>query len=355
MEHRDSKLMLAISSFLTAFLLLVVSTFAWFARSNEGIIDTVTFGVKNDTTFKIGLKVPSFVDHDDYGATDSIYYTSELTQEILEEFRLIDSSEEFVPVSAAHSSVWLNTASSDTNPVLTSMPLTTDVEGNNVADDGYYQFDLYFKAYQDAYLYLSEGNISADVEANVLTSSKIGIAPVYLNKIKYFIRTSFYSYSAEEGSKFKIYEPNVTQSSETEFYGRLDVDGNGYFENDGTNEYVFGEINNRDKIVYSETARSTNAAEYYNTFQALSESHILAYDENASLANGMTGASEVSSTIYTLKDSAVPNNAIAFLPGNSDVRVSVSIYAEGWDKDCTDYVEQSKFLADYVFETQYAY
>jgi len=346
--------MLAISSFLTAFLMLVVSTFAWFARSNEGLVDTVTFGVKNDTTFKIGLKVPSFVDHDEYGETGSIYYTSEVTQDLLVEFGLVNVNSKFVPVSTSHSNNWLSSSNANTSPILTSMPLISDVEGLNAAQAGFFQFDLYFKAYQDAYLYLAEGNISADVDANIITGSEIGIAPVYLNRIKYFMRTSFYSYSTSEGSKYKIYEPNVTQPSQTKFFGRLDVDGNGYFENDGTNEYVFGEVDNRSNIVYNESARSTTPAEYDNSFQALSESTAMAYDETASLANGMIGRIEDSSTIYTLQDTTNSANAIAFLPGNTDARVSISIYAEGWDKDCTDYVEQSKFLADYVFETQYA-
>ncbi len=323
---------------------LITGTFAWFAAANSVSIDTfkVTYGGGDD--LKIGLIVPE--DHPELGNAGDIQFFDELSEKNLVDYGYFNPEKKLSPVSSMFQSRWLNetTDLSDESllPVLregfTSYYNTTD---SKVASSGFYQFEFYFKSNMDMYLYLDDSStLLPDSDKNAEDPAGNEEA---LNNVHKSMRVSFLS-----SYGFNIWEPNTVQASTTIFAGRLDIlSRDGYYDFNGEideyREIMFGEMDGSTKIIYSENGRA-NAVDPTTTFNASTYASVLPIDMEASLANGLVLGQETSKTTEELADKDQLESALAYLPEETPVRVVVTIYSEGWDRDNNDFVERASFL-----------
>ncbi len=323
---------------------LITGTFAWFASANAVTLDTfkVTYGGADD--LKIGLIVPE--NHPELGNAGDIQFFDELSEENLVDYGYFNPESTLSPVSSMFQSRWLNESTDLSDPTLrpvlregfTTYNNTTD---SNIANSGFFQFEFYFKSNMDMYLYL-------DDSATLLPdSAKNAESPAgneeALNNVHKSMRVSFLSPFG-----FNIWEPNTDTASTTLFAGRLDIlardgfyDFNG--EIDAYREILFGEMDDPSKIVYSENGRAT-ATEPLTTFNASTYGSVLPIDLDSSIENGLVLGRETSKTTTELSDKELLGSALAYLPENTPVRMVVTVYSEGWDRDNNDFVERASFL-----------
>ena len=149
---------------------------------------------------------------------------------------------------------------------------------------------------------------------------------------------------------YYIVDP-MKDAKETVFGGRLDNNADGYFDTHDvpqrdasikTYETVYGEVNNRDAIVYNNPVSDTdneythtpNTTEFFygNSFEGASKSTAYTYNEEASFAAGVSYAKEESLSLEQIR------NNVDFIQipcyKNEPTEIVVSYYLEGWDKDC---------------------
>jgi len=222
------------------------------------------------------------------------------------------------------------------------------------ASDGYYQLELEFTNTQDTQIYLGgETRALANRDLNRKMAARYGLKEEELNKIPNAIRVSFYS---EEG--YKIYEPNVSTGSKTLLGGRLDVsECDGYYDfttNEGESyEVVYGEIDNdASSFVYKEVEGDYSSRDVHlvsDGFNALTAPGVHALDEEKS--NLVIREEQT----YSLSELSVGSGRpLLYIPANATKRMVVSIYLEGWDRDCVNSLVYSTFELLITFDAYYA-
>jgi len=343
-NNHKSKLILELIVTAIAFGGLVTGTFAWFSVANDVSVATfnITYGQADKIQF--GLIVPA--ERPDLGEAGSLTFFDNLSDENLVDYGYNDKESPLSPVSSMFESLWLNEttglADEDLFPVLRSSYSTyQNTTESNQARSGFFQFEFYLKSNMNMYLYLdSTASIIADAFVNGQNSPQ---KAAELDKISSSLRVSFLS-----SLGFNIWEPNTDVAGTTAFGGRLDVlDQDGYYDSDGTNgdyrEIMFGEYNDPSKIIYSEGARSS-AEKPLTSFNASTASGVNPLDLDASIDNGLVIAHENSKTTATLSNQTLDSSALAYLPEYTPVRLVVTVYAEGWDLDNTNLIQDASFL-----------
>ncbi|MCX5775688.1 MAG: hypothetical protein NTV44_04955 [Firmicutes bacterium] len=323
---------------------LITGTFAWFSVANDVSIGTfnITYGEADKIQF--GLIVPA--NRPDLGEAGSLTFFDNLSDADLVAYGYNDKESPLSPVSSMFQSLWLNESTLlDDNtlfPVLRSSYSTyQNTTNSNQARSGFFQFEFYLKSNMDMYLYLdSTASIVADSFVN---SQKNVQNAIELDKISASLRVSFLS-----SLGFNIWEPNTEVAGTTAFGGRLDVlDQDGYYDFDGSlgdyHEIMFGEYNDASKLVYSETSRAS-AEKPFTSFNASTAKDVNPLDLETSIENGLVVVHEDSKTTATLADQTLNSSALAYLPEYTPTRLVVTVYAEGWDLDNTNLIQDASFL-----------
>lgn len=350
----ERRLLITVLTFLISLSSMITGTLAWFSSSNYLEVDRFKITVGDQERIEYGLVVPQGL-HPDFGAPGDIVYFAELNREILQSYGYLNPWDKFKPVSSMFQSNWLDpsvdwfdeTAFASITPEFrTHYSGLTDTKSANRAESGFMQFEFYMRSNLDMDLYLdAKSSLLADETTNRQVANQNGLNPANLDKIKDYMRVSFLT---EEG--FKIWEPNVSQSSQTKFGGRLDVlSYDGYFDYDvlTDKEMMFGEYNSDDFLVYNEEARVTSV-DKYNSFSALTHPMAVPLNIEASEANGLVIAKETTYTTAELVDQNLSANRLVHLRPNRPTRMVVSIYAEGWDLDATTETQYASFLLNLV-------
>lgn len=321
--------------------------------------------------------------YDDHGTWEgNIFYTNSsdsiatayITNEMLEDFGYINKGDTLIPVSSAHQEKWYDPSNSENAttvlPQFTKQPTQTNIRGDALAVNEdrfgyYYQFEFFMRSStaQRLYMFLNEETtIDADAQKNQMTSRSTSLDYLQLNDVENYLRLSVLSHNG-----YMIYEPHPNlldddSYEQTRFFGRMDVDArDGVFDFDAWTykEIVYGNITNEDKIVYGEEARVQNEPFNFwgggftgNTYQ-----NAEAVDIEKSLENGMLGAVEQTVTPDVIGDKSNGyqsrvDNALAILEGREPTRIVVSIWAEGWDRDCNLLSQDASFVANLVFNAR---
>lgn len=349
------KVMASLFSFLFSFACLAATTFAWFIVGNEVGVPELEFGIHGSDGMDIGVKINDVVNAEKYGVNvGDIYYPEDdnVTEEILTDLGYI-GRQLLKPVSSAYQERWDGISDS---PQFTRLPTFNDQAGNTVASNGYYQIEFYFKVSENMHLYLDQTTtVVADVIKNAAIA-KNAEDLTNLNKVKDSLRVGMYV-----NKQFTIYEPNVTESSNTPLFGKLDIiDSDGYydfeyFNGDERKEILFGHYLNADKIVYGlPTTIPNQKAHFINCFTAETYSGVIPVDVPASIENGIEGMYQKTETLSKLSNKTDDNiNSLGLLERGIDNRVVISIWSEGWDVDCVDAISRSNFIANLVFGGNY--
>lgn len=161
---------------------------------------------------------------------------------------------------------------------------------------------------------------------------------------------------------YYIIDPTKEATDTTYYGGRLDNNGDGYYDTyraEVDDEFVdtevlYGEVNDRSKIVYNPASESGDSSDsnnndshkpefFSNSFVAESKPSARTYNETASKANGFEIAEEKSLSLEEIKtaqnnpsSSQENKDRSVLIPCHSNVpsHIVLSIYLEGWDTDC---------------------
>lgn len=362
----------------------VTSTYAWFEVSNQ--LQASNLALKFDThdDFVLGLK--------DKKNNDTLVNAVSFNNSSLKSLGY-NPSPEFDPVSSMWSSLWRGdgTYSDSITPTL-RMAYTEN--GNTTksepAEGGFLQFEFYLQSTNDCYIFLdSATSIKANKSRNEAVAnaynqkkaaSSLPVTASELDKIEDTVRISFYS-----DMGYYVYEPNVTTSSSTKFYGPLNVSGaDDYYDYKGDTETFYGEYSGADLVydpIHDDDTKPYDDVD--SAFHALHKGGTRSVNVEASKEAGVSFASEKT---YTLDEFILPTSAssvdltknadgstsyfaegkevhpLAAIKSNPVVdssgnevyvsekkRVVVSIYVEGWDDDMTDAVGAGCFNLNLSF------
>ena len=244
---------------------------------------------------------------------------------------------------------------------------TTKTKAASGDKGDYLSFIFDFYNNQDTFVYLADTTfVTPDVEANEeivrdyqgnLINTDLSVEN--LNNAAEAVRISFLS-----NMGYKIFEPNPEEDEETIFAGKLDVrPWDGYYDLDEEThkEILFGEYDEEAKrrldtayrLVNEDRApkKSANSflAEHSKGSYAFTDEDVASLDAAGLLAHEKT---------YKLNELGVnyegKKNPIVFIKANTTERVVVSIYCEGWDKQCTNAAYLAAIKMRIAFSARYA-
>ena len=352
---KNSKLLATALTFVVSLGSLIVGTIAWFTSSSFLEISKFYLKLGEPGVVEIGLRVPGAMPH--LGEPGSIAYYDYVDDEVLLNHQYYNPFMPFKPVSGMYQSLWLDDETDLSDPTLKPifrMPYTnkTNRQESDVAITNFYQFDFSLKSNVRMDIFLdSSSYVRSNLSKNNDAASKNNVSVDDLNKIEKAMRVSFLS---QEG--YKIWEPNTNEASTTEFGGRLDVlNYDRRYDYDGVNkkEYMFGEYNGDQYLVYDESAR-INEVSKYSSFVAETAPEAIPLSIPMSKQNGLVIAKEASYTTAALTNSQNPDNYLLRLYPNEPQRLVVSVYIEGWDIDANNDIIYASFIANIAFGGIYA-
>ncbi len=331
----------------------VTSTYAWFALSDAGKVSFTKLVIGEDHSLQIGLKEED----------GNISYYDSVNDSILQShFLNYVAGSPLADTSSMYQDEWLNenTDYETAFPVLRSAyRVNGDHHKSEIADNGFYQFEFFFKADSDMYLFLDyTGTVCSplhELNQKLADSSNGSVSVKELDNVVNATRVSFFS---KDG--FIIFEPNQLSSSRTVFGGALDATvKDGYYDYDSRTgkEIVYGEYDDESTLVYEPSKDTDSTLEGRATcFNAKHKAGIQSFNYEKSVENGLSFKQE---TTYTLNQLAINQSQgqfdeetmkpIAKLKQNAPTRVVVTIYLEGWDLDVTEAIGNGSFTLALAF------
>ena len=352
--------------------LSVSITLAWYGASNRLQINTIDVGIVGNGDLKVST------------STDVDSFVESLNNESFKDS--IGENFAFEPVSSMYKNRWMDIkndvplfydTSSASTPTSGEPELTT-------MDHGYFSKKLYLMANRDYYATLDidkcifENNVDSNfLRAQTIYAEREGEEGFNLTKAEIkdgldnllkCLRVSLLV-KAENYYKYYIIDPTKEENEPaTVFGGLLDNDGDGYFDTysdvrDGFNaqkerETVYGEVNDRSLIVYDnpngvidneeDTLPKLTDPYFGNSFVGVSKNNIYTYNEQASIANGLEFAKEESLSLEDIRN----NDSSILIPCRSYVptEIVVSIYLEGWDRECVNNTMGASFNTKLSFK-----
>ena len=336
--------------------LSVSFSLAWYVNSSQLLVDPVKIQFKTERDLRIST------------SEDLDTFKDEVTYEEL------DGARYFAPVSSMYSSLWLE--NKENKPTYYDCSYY-DLDINNVpvihkakAGKDYFNQDFYLICDDDVY-------VTIDAE-------KSKIEPLFNNAYAQEIKEKYPDLSVEEITarldnlvkamrfsvlvtgedyySYQIFNPNSKIDEENEddvvLGGILDNDNNNhlYFdshlENDGIYENVYGEIINREKIIYDdaldEDTDFVNPNEDSSAFNAKHQKGVHPFNLEKSISNGLEIAKENSLRLEELDK----NTELFYFPVYREQirKVNISIYIEGWDLDSVNYTMGASFTSFISFK-----
>ena len=238
----------------------------------------------------------------------------------------------------------------------TGVPYTPDV-----ASKGYFSETFYLYADDDLYVTLdpSATKFEADHENNLaLAKQKTGSdeeAEKMASQMDHLINALRISIldPDEDSYSYTILDPYKDSSTvETTYGGRLDLTKSGFYNyyvaaNGEKYETIYGEVNDRDKAVYDEVSEeNTSYTGTLSSFNSGTKAGVHAYNEETSLANGLSYVKEDS---CSLEEFRKDSNKWIPIKRYTPKKIVVSIYLEGWDRDCVNETMGASFLSTLSF------
>ena len=337
-----SLLLLGAGAFLLALTTSVTATYAWFELTNAQKVAEIGMKVEQGSPLEIGLK---------RNLGDTIdYYEAIGDKELSEHFPSYSPGAKLSPVSGMNLGDWYNqdTDLSRAFPELYS--LSPGIASPIRTSQGYICFEAYFRSAQPGYLFLEkEGTkIVPEKEINRETEAYYGLSEGSLDKVVDCVRVSFLS---NEG----YYILDLEKEGDTAFSGRLDLNGDGYYDSLDGQEIVYGQYTG--EPVFGESLQSDLDNE---EGEPKTSSGIRPFLEAESKANGYAPAIEPAYPLdaFCLKEnepSFDPTRQfpLAYLSADEPTRVVISLYLEGWDKDADESVVDGTFSLDLCFTCLY--
>ena len=356
-----NKRRLVISLILGTVALSVISlsaSLAWYASSDRLQVNMIDLDVRTDES--VGLFISTEKDENSFKPKL--------------ENKDLNKVKEFEPASSMFQDNWMNTKSDI--PYFYNFKERSFMglpDFNKPSTEGFFQQKLYLLNNIDYYVTLDAEQtfIIADKESNHLRAQalvgKIDSLTAdeieeKLNKLENCMRFSILVNNPNY-YRYYIIDPNKDENKVTYFAGRLDNDGDEFYDtyqvdiNDTPKEIVYGEIENRDAIKYDNPKSTTSSPrsinpdkqEFFgNAFTGKSDAGAYTYNEQQSLDAGVKYKQEPS---ISLEEIASDDNPV-LIPCYNGVATEIvlSIYLEGWDLDCYNSTMGASFNAQLSFK-----
>ncbi len=261
-------------------------------------------------------------------------------------------SEENFLASKGSEPVFLSSYSPITPP--NGVPYTPDK-----ATSGFFSTDLYLLSDDDIYVTIDslktsfqpdhDNNYQVALQKENNDREKAESDAAKMDSLVKALRFSILDPSEEDYS-YTILDPYY--GGDTLFGGRLDLTRSGFYnyyeaENGEKYETIYGDVKNREKAVYSSSTAGAKQSGTLTAFSSGTKEGVHAYDEEASLAKGVTYQSEGAMSLSQYE--ADPSRWIA-LERDTPKRIVLSIYLEGWDRDCVNETMGASFLSTLSFK-----
>ena len=214
----------------------------------------------------------------------------------------------------------------------------------SLATSGLFQKTVFIKADDDVYLTLDKDMILVSEDKAKNEEQAKAIASKYpelsheeiverLGSLKKCLRIAILDPDPECYGFYVIdpYKEGITylggrlDLAKTSYYSSYTKEGQAY-------ETIYGEVNNRDKIVYDEAlSEDRDTTGELTSFNAKSRAGVHPFNYEESVKNGMEIVKEQSLMIEEVED-----QIIIPVYNETPKKLIVSIYMEGWDLDCTN-------------------
>ena len=355
-----SKRKLVISLILGTVALSVISlsaSLAWYASSDRLQVNSIDLDLRTDES--VGLYIGT--------STNEEAFKEKLSNEDLNKVK------QFAPTSSMFHNHWLD-AKKDMPEFynLTEHDIYGVPDFNKPSSEGFYQQKLYLLNNIDYYVTLDTEQtfITSDKTSNHLRAQalvgKVGELTVdeieeKLNKLENSMRFSILV-NTPNFYQYYIIDPNKDENKVTYYAGRLDIKPDGYFDTYQTSvdgpkkEIVYGEIENREAIVYDNPEdpsfvipfEETPNEFFGNAFSGKNDKAAYTYNEQNSLQAGVKYKQEPSISL----DDINSNDNPLLIPCYNGVptEIVLSIYLEGWDLDCYNSTMGASFDAQLSFK-----
>ena len=334
----------------------VSMSIAWYASSTQVRLEAIEMTVDCDRDLGISL-------------TRDGEYVEKFEPEDLEQVGI------FRPVTSAYSSRWKDTKSD--KPIFYDEPRfsTNEITGKVPVEaiSGFYSQKFYLKSDDDIYVTIGADNtyINPNYEYNegyakelfkeyqkgdderlkAMTEEEIETG---LNNLVKAMRYSILI-TDEKDYDYAIIDTHK-ENIVTEYAGLLDVDRDHYYDHfirgdksyerfygDYTGEVLYGQEYDGDSA-YKDPDDSPNA------FNAKHKQGIVAYDEEASKANGLVINVEESIDVNEFKKDVKPFRIPVYR--NQPQEIVLSIYIEGWDLDSINHTKGATFISNLEFKIE---
>ncbi|MCR4911897.1 MAG: hypothetical protein K5925_05170 [Bacilli bacterium] len=338
---------------------------AWYSASNRLAIEAIDIRLDGDRELLIST------------STDLDSFKEELSYDELHEVQ------RYFPVSTMYQNNWLNVEGHN-EPIFYDSSYTTLVPFDEYgtprlveSHGGYFYQEVYLFSEDNVYVtikaddteesatYIKQNALFNNAYAqevredeikrheqneNVIVHTEEEIRERLAN-LPNAMRFSILCENDEGNYDYAVVDPNHNEE-EVLLGGILDNTFNHkydhYNKNDEKFEVVYGEVNDRSKIIYDEAfdADSTYEGEP-NVFNASHEAGVKRFNLEQSLANGVEIAKEQRYIPEDFKQSDVK----FFFPvkANTPTKVGVALYIEGWDLDSVNQVMGAGFKAGLSF------
>lgn len=342
------------------------ASIAWYINSNQLFVNAIDIQIAGDIDIKIS-------ESDDI---DSFVYEIDHSESKLETV--------FEPVTNAYSSDWISQKKD--SPVFYDDTLNwqelNDGSIKNVKSDGYYTKTLYLYSDNDVYAtidpvdtYLkanaSFNNAYAVELYNKYHNSPLEEDSIYaglsveeikerLDKLVLAMRYSILI-PDQDNYKYMILDPNKTKEENkvVEYAGLLDVDidrtYDSYLKDNDSYEKVYGDVTNRENIVYKdavlpEDSQLDDTTKGASAFNAAHKAHTKLFDKEASIANGVIFNTEQSYGLYDFAPSNELKPFVIPLEAYKPKKIVLTIFIEGWDLESVNYTMGATFDAKVSFK-----
>lgn len=357
-----------ILSLLLATITLNVATvsmsIAWYSSGNVLNVDMIDIALECDKEFKISKTIDG-----------------EYKQQL--EYNDDDIETLFMPVTSAYSSEWMDIKSSkphfydDSNTITSNIVETPHKE----TTQGYFSTSIYLLSDDDIYVTIGQEKtfLVSNREKNKEYAQEVyeEIQSHEDDPLKHLTAEDIYERlnKLETAMRFSILDPHETDYSyaiidpykddDVYFGGLLDNDLDEYFDyyNQESEhisyERVYGDISNREKIVYDDASNVdsdlVDTTVESNAFNAKHRHDVKLFNIEKSLANGVVIQKEQAYGLNEFNDNSSKNPYHIKLYKDQPKEIVLSIYIEGWDLESVNYTMGASFLASLSLKIEREY
>ena len=223
----------------------------------------------------------------------------------------------------------------------------TSLESLENLNKTYVQNEFVLSAGMDTTIYLDS---TTDIKPN--NDDKIGKdgwTSDRISKLDRAVHAVRISFLTDEG----YHIVKLGQTDDTYYGGILDLNKDGYYDNDGSKEYLYGEYSGSPSYLSPSSvdpsqAEINQAKDNHNVFSAYHQKGV----EQVNIASvniKKENAKRIDSMTFDVNDPLKQTTPICHVKAGEPKRIVVSIYIEGWDRDMTDDIDQATFDVNIAF------